>query len=63
MKLLIGLFTIMGSALLVESHTPFHNDSEWHEEVKREEAEEVREYKRETWRHGGRHLGKRVLHG
>lgn len=39
MKLLIGLFTIMGSALLVESHIPFHNDSEWHEEVKREEAE------------------------
>lgn len=42
MKLLIGLFTIMGSALLAESHTPFHNDSEWHEEVKREEAEEKR---------------------
>lgn len=32
----------MGSALLAESHTPFHNDSEWHEEVKREEAEEKR---------------------
>lgn len=43
MKLLIGLFTIMGSALLlVEPHTPFHNDSEWHEELKREEAEEKR---------------------
>ena len=31
----------MGSALLVESHTPFHNDSEQHETVKREEAEGV----------------------
>lgn len=39
MQLLIGQFTIMGSALLVESHIPFHNDSEWHEEGKREEAE------------------------
>lgn len=38
MKLLIGLFTIMGSAPLVEPHIPFHNDSEWHKEVKREEA-------------------------
>lgn len=32
----------MGSALPVESHAPFHNDSEWHEEVKRVEAEEKR---------------------
>lgn len=50
MKLLIGLFTIMGSALLVESHTPFHNDRQWHEEVKQEkEAVEKKSIKK---RHG-----------
>lgn len=41
MKLLIGLFMIMGFAPVVESHTPFHNDSEWHEEVKWEGAEDT----------------------
>lgn len=41
-KLLTGLFTIMGSALL-GSHTPFHNDNEWHEVVK--EIEECKTWK------------------
>ena len=38
MKLLIGIFMIMGFSLPVESDAHFHNDSEWHVEVKQEEA-------------------------